>query len=60
MYTTPTAGTALDTAVHGAVSVNQGLFAVTLDYTDVTFASGTQYYLELRVRLGASTGVYTT
>ena len=60
LYTTPTAGTALDTAVRGDVSVNQGLFAVTLDYTDVPFASGTQYYLELRVRLGASTGAYTT
>lgn len=53
-------GVALDTSLHGDVAVAQGLFSVLLDYTSVPFASSSQYYLEVRVRDGASTGAYTT
>ncbi|MGE4071619.1 MAG: hypothetical protein AB7E72_10625 [Lysobacterales bacterium] len=60
LYSVSSGGIALDTAVRGDVPVSQGLFSVTLDYTDIPFASSTQYYLELRVRDGASTGSYTT
>ncbi len=59
LYSVPGGGAALDTATLDDVAVNQGLFSVTLDYTDIPFATSTQYYLELRVRDGASTGAYT-
>lgn len=59
LYSVSSGGAALDTAVRGDVGVSQGLFAVTLDYTNIPFVSATQYYLELRVREGASTGSYT-
>lgn len=39
------------------VPVSRGLFAVQLDFGDVF--NGTQYYLDISVRPGASTGAYT-
>jgi hypothetical protein len=60
LYSVSGGGLALDTVVRDNVNVSQGLFSVTLDYTDIPFATSTQYYLELRVRDGASTGAYTT
>lgn len=40
------------------VTVTNGLFSVTLDFGDIF--NGTQYYLDISVRPGASTGSYTT
>jgi hypothetical protein len=39
------------------VTVTNGLFSVTLDFGDIF--SGTQYYLDISVRPGASSGSYT-
>lgn len=39
------------------VPVSRGLFSVTLDFGDVF--NGTQYYLDISVRPGASSGAYT-
>lgn len=39
------------------VPVSRGLFTVTLDFGDIF--NGTQYYLDISVRPGASTGSYT-
>jgi hypothetical protein len=60
LYLATTDGVALGTSMHDNVDVDQGLFAVTLDFTQAPFSTSTQYYLELRVRDGASTGAYTT
>jgi hypothetical protein len=60
LFNESSGGSPLDTQVVDDLSVTQGLFALTLDYTSVPFASATQYYLELRVRDGASSGAYTT
>lgn len=40
------------------VPVSRGLFTVTLDFGDIF--NGTQYYLDISVRPGASSGSYTT
>lgn len=40
------------------VPVSNGLFSVTLDFGDIF--NGTQYYLDISVRPGASSGSYTT
>jgi hypothetical protein len=39
--------------------VDHGLFSLPLDFTDVPFATGEQYWIELRVRDGAQIGTYT-
>lgn len=60
LYDVATGGPAISTLARGDVAVNGGLFTVFLDYTDVPFAASQGYWLEVRVRDGASTGSYTT
>ena len=59
LFSVPTAGSAIDTEVRNDAPVNAGLFTVELDFTDVPFAASQEYFLEVRVREGASTGGYT-
>jgi len=56
LFPTAEGGAALATHSAADVGVQGGLFATELDYTAVPFAIGDQYWIELRVRPGASTG----
>ncbi len=59
LYDDPTGGTQVGgTVMKDDVSVNDGLFTVTLDFGNVF--NGTALYLEIGVRPGSDTGAYTT
>jgi Fe-S cluster biogenesis protein NfuA len=59
LYNVATGGSSLAVDTADDVVVAQGLFALDLDYTDVPFRTASHYWLELRVRDGASSGAYT-
>jgi hypothetical protein len=42
------------------VAVSAGLFRAEVDYTDLPFRSGTQFWIEVGVRSGSSLGSFTT
>ena len=59
LYDIGSGGAALSTQTLGDVVLADGRFTVELDYTDVPFQAGLQYYLEVRVRRGNETGSHT-
>lgn len=59
LFNVAASGSAVATVPRDDVPVANGLFTVELDYTDVPFAASQEYFLEVRVRDGASTGGYT-
>ena len=59
LYDDASAGHALDTLHFDDVSVSDGLFTLPLDFTDAPFATASAYWVEVRVRDGASTDAYT-
>ncbi|MDZ4813827.1 MAG: hypothetical protein SGI99_14620 [Pseudomonadota bacterium] len=58
LFNVTTGGAPLDTLTREDLLVNAGLFTTELDYTDVPFSAAEQYWLEVRVRDGASAGGY--
>lgn len=52
-------GTPIDTRAIADSLVEAGLFNLSLDFTSVPFEASQQYWLELRVREGASSGAFT-
>ena len=59
LYDDANAGHALDTLHFDDVSVSDGLFTLPLDFTDAPFSTASAYWLEVRVRDGASPDAYT-
>jgi hypothetical protein len=59
LFDVATAGSGIATVTRDDVGLTGGQFLVELDYTDVPFAAAQAYFLEVRVRDGASTGGYT-
>ncbi|NOT54416.1 MAG: hypothetical protein HOP18_07415 [Deltaproteobacteria bacterium] len=60
LFNVATLGTAISGVTRENVAVTQGNFTVEIDYTAAPFTAATQYWLETRVRLGTSTGAFTT
>jgi hypothetical protein len=60
LFNGATVGTAISTVTRENVQVTQGNFTVEVDYGAPPFATATQYWVETRVRAGASTGAFTT
>lgn len=60
LYGDASGGSAIDTIEVADAPVDDGLFSLPLDFTGAPFETGEQYWLELRVRDGASAGAYTT
>jgi hypothetical protein len=58
LFNVATAGSTITTVLSDDAPVTNGLFTVELDFTDVPFAAAEQYWLEVHVREGASTGAY--
>ena len=58
LFDVETGGIPLAIDVAGDQPVNAGLFSTRIDYTEVPFAASQDYWLEVRVREGASTGGY--
>lgn len=58
LFAVATGGSVITTVVSDDAPVANGLFTVELDFTDVPFAAAEQYWLEVHVRDGASTGAY--
>ena len=50
LYDVASGGEAISTMTLDDAQVDQGLFSLPLDFTDVPFATGEQYWIELRVR----------
>ena len=59
LYNVDTGGSAIDVNAFDDVTVNGGLFELPADFTSAPFEAGGDYWVEARVRDGASTGAYT-
>ncbi|UXI65813.1 hypothetical protein [Tahibacter amnicola] len=58
LFAVPTGGMQAATVTVDDVAVVQGVFTTGIDFTDVPFQDGQQYWIEVRVREGTSTGTY--
>ena len=59
LYNVDTGGSAIDVNAFDDVTVTGGLFELPADFTGAPFEAGGSYWVEARVRDGASTGAYT-
>ena len=59
LFNVATGGATIAAVLRDDAPVTGGLFTVELDFTDVPFAAAQEYFLEVRVREGASVGGYT-
>lgn len=59
LYNVDTGGSAIDVNAFDDVTVTGGLFELAADFTGAPFEAGGSYWVEARVRDGASTGAYT-